>query len=1250
MPTPEPFLRRGRVLFADDDPAVRAAIARTLRAHGFLVDLAADGTEALAFAREYPYALVATDHDMPGMNGTELIANLRKLQPDSRFLMVTGYAEAAQASSELPGVSGVLVKPWRDGELVELVSQAVEQASTRQRTRETLVPAGVELILMLEDSEVDALMLRRAIEHVASGEFQIVRFQRLADACASLKTREYAVVLSDLSLPDAEGLVALSELSAVSPSTPILVVTSADDEDQALRAVQAGAQDYLLKGGFDGERVLRAIRYAIERKATEKRLSELAHYDQLTHLANRTLLNDRLEQSLGRAARSGRRAALLLIDLDHFKAANDTYGHELGDLLLVEVANRLTASTRQEDTVARIGGDEFAVLLEELEDASGASRVAQRVLNAFATPLIVDGKLLPVTASIGVALYPDDASDEAALLRSADRALYRAKDMGRNSYALSAVGSGARGVRRAVVERELLAGPLEERLVFALQPLVDLSKLSVVGHELLLRFRSDDGEPIAASEFVPLLEQTGDLLAVGRWVLRSACELAELRPALGPLSINVSLREFCDRDFLDNVKGMLKVYDVAPGRLELELCESTLTRNLAGARTVLPQLAALGVVISVDDYGSGRSSLAELGELPISSIKLSPSLLRSAGTRAGRATLSAILGGSQRLWLAHHREIGRDAGRLVALALARVPVRAGLAARRAHAAHSLISAARATALLGARSLGKMRGMAATGRIRKRLALAIVLTALIPVLVSIWWADKTMRNTVARLYLPGMESHLVRSLDVYKELSRSVKSLMRQEAAAVAERESLRHAVRDGDKAGIERELSRAFAEHPSLVLLAARDPSGRELGHVERSRPLDPARENRLEVVRQLGEGNEDEVPSLLAVFAADRARFDEHLEMNQFVETYRTLEGRRGADEQAYVFGFALLLGITIVVAVGVGVLLARGVSERIAQLAEATQRVALGDLEIRVPERGSDELSDLARAFNRMLGEVADSRARLEYLQRIGAWQEMARRLAHEIKNPLTPIQLAAQEIHRRYAGEDPAFRKLLDTTLEIVEDEVGTLRRLVTEFSDFARLPQANLVREDLRAYLAEMAKQFKLLDDDRSDAELPAELSHALSAGSTSLSFELPAVGPAEVLMDRQMFRRVLVNLIQNAMHATRDVSQRAPRIVVRLTRRGDYYSIDVEDTGPGIPAEQRQRVFDPYVTTKTDGTGLGLAIVKKIVIEHGGSITASDSELGGARLSVRLPACGTRAAERAQSGMDRLGESAQNLRL
>jgi two-component system nitrogen regulation sensor histidine kinase NtrY len=545
-------------------------------------------------------------------------------------------------------------------------------------------------------------------------------------------------------------------------------------------------------------------------------------------------------------------------------------------------------------------------------------------------------------------------------------------------------------------------------------------------------------------------------------------------------------------------------------------------------------------------------------------------------------------------------------------------------------------------LLCAAFLGKLRRMPVTGRIRRRLALAIVLTALIPVLVATWWAGTTVRTAVARFYLPEIGVHLDRSLGLYQELARTVKSLMRQEAAAIAERAALRAAVKSEEPARIQRELGLAFKEHPSLVTLVARDAAGKELGRVERDRPLDAARENRLEVVRPLAGSEDDEGPSLLAVFAASRARFDELSEMSQFLDTYRKIEHRREADEKSYVLAFVALLGLTIVAAVGVGSLLARNVSGRIAELAQATKLVAAGDLAVRVPEKGNDELSDLARGFNSMLTEVTDSRARIEYLQRIGAWQDMARRLAHEIKNPLTPIQLAVQEMHRRYDGSDPVFKKLLDTTLEIVEDEVGTLRRLVTEFSDFARLPQARLERADLADFLRELSHQLGVADGDGGDPELPEDLRSALRGANIELDFELPN-SPARVSIDRQMLRRVMLNLIQNAAQALNADGDAKRRIRVRLRPDREFFVLDVEDSGHGIPEALRERMFDPYVTTKSEGTGLGLAIVKKIVMEHGGSIAALDSELGGARLRIRLPGMGTRAAELAQSGIQKLGD-------
>jgi nitrogen fixation/metabolism regulation signal transduction histidine kinase len=308
-------------------------------------------------------------------------------------------------------------------------------------------------------------------------------------------------------------------------------------------------------------------------------------------------------------------------------------------------------------------------------------------------------------------------------------------------------------------------------------------------------------------------------------------------------------------------------------------------------------------------------------------------------------------------------------------------------------------------------------------------------------------------------------------------------------------------------------------------------------------------------------------------------------------------------------------------------GLFLARAITSRIGKLSSAINEVAAGNLEVRVPVTGSDELTELAQVFNRMLSEMQESRARIEYLQRIGAWQQMARRLAHEIKNPLTPIQLAVQECHQKYSGTDPKFRALLDTTLEIVEEEVGTLRRLVGNFSSFARLPRAELREASLLDFLRECAEQLgHLASEGAEDSEDESVAFHGVD-----VRWEMPDES-FNVAIDRQMLRRVVVNLVRNAVEAVRgarpeggDGNGRRGCVVVRAERRGDGVTIVVEDDGPGVPEEQRERVFDPYFTTKPDGTGLGLAIVKKIVVEHNGWITASSSErLGGAAFTVGLP--------------------------
>jgi nitrogen fixation/metabolism regulation signal transduction histidine kinase len=490
-----------------------------------------------------------------------------------------------------------------------------------------------------------------------------------------------------------------------------------------------------------------------------------------------------------------------------------------------------------------------------------------------------------------------------------------------------------------------------------------------------------------------------------------------------------------------------------------------------------------------------------------------------------------------------------------------------------------------------------------GRIRRRLALAILLTALIPVCAAIWLSRIVVRQSSERFFLPEIGHHLSQSLQLYQELASAVKARMRANARTIASTPEIRMALAEGDTAELRLALDSALVRYPELVSLDVRGVREISLARTDRGYPLDVAREHALTVIEPLPGGT-----SLVAVFATDRARFEQHEAMGNFVDAYSQVEERRAPDELSYVAAFAALLGITIVAAVGVGTALARSVSARLARLAETAEQVGAGDLSVRVEASGHDEISELSSAFNRMLDELETNRSRIEYLQRLATWQGMARRLAHEIKNPLTPIQLAVQEIHQRYTGDDAAYRQVVNTTLEVVEAEVGTLRRLVTEFSDFARLPKAKLEVDDLHDFLTAQRDQQELISD---------------PSGTAQVSFEVPVGEAAPTRLDRQMFRRVLFNLVNNAIQAATDAAG-GPRVCVSAgTRRGRWLELHVDDNGPGVPEEQRDAIFDPYVTHKPGGSGLGLAVVHRAIEAHRGVILV-DSDQAGTRFTVLLP--------------------------
>ncbi len=377
------------------------------------------------------------------------------------------------------------------------------------------------------------------------------------------------------------------------------------------------------------------------------RMSYMAEHDFLTGLPNRSLLTDRLTQSIALAQRHSKKVALMFMDLDHFKHINDTLGHAVGDQLLQSVAKRLQACVRGSDTVCRQGGDEFVVLLTEVEQAQDAALTAEKLIESMAEPHLIDGHRLLATLSVGICLYPDDGKDAEAVVKNADTAMYHAKKNGRNNYQRFTPDMNARAVKRQSVEDALRHALDKQEFVLHYQPKVNIQTGAITGAEALLRWQRADHPLAFPTEFVRIAEDSGLILPIGKWVLRESCRqmAAWLKDGLdiGQISVNVSAVEFHDQDFLGDVHAILNDTGLNPRHLELELTESVLIRNAEPATAALHALRSLGVQIAIDDFGTGYSSLSYLRRFPINTLKIDQSFVRDSDCEEGEAIISAII-------------------------------------------------------------------------------------------------------------------------------------------------------------------------------------------------------------------------------------------------------------------------------------------------------------------------------------------------------------------------------------------------------------------------------------------------------------------------------------------------------------------------------------------------------------------------------------------------------------------------------
>ena len=499
------------------------------------------------------------------------------------------------------------------------------------------------------------------------------------------------------------------------------------------------------------------------------------------------------------------------------------------------------------------------------------------------------------------------------------------------------------------------------------------------------------------------------------------------------------------------------------------------------------------------------------------------------------------------------------------------------------------------------------------RFERKILAAIAAVAIVPLVAALLLGRTALREAYEIGVNPRVKEQLENGLDIYRSHLVALRDDAERTADAVAFHHELRDAVAGGDSHAVERVLARALERYPNVARAVVRDRDGAELAAAEDEERLDATVMRHLTQTRELPGG----LGEVEVVVATPAAPFLEYQRAGEVEEVYARLEEEAGFVSGFFVAGYIGLLLAVIVVALGVGIVLSRRVTRRVADLAAATQRVGKGDLFVEVPTDARDEIGELTRAFNDMVRDLRESRDRIDYLQRIGAWQEFARRLAHEIKNPLTPIQLAVQEVHQAYAGGDSAYAHKLDDARAIVEEEVATLRRLVSEFSSFAKLPQVELAQADLGDFVGDLERSVGAIAEGEahaSDDDVPRVLV------TTD-----PGHEPLPVRIDAMMLKRCVDNLVRNAVQAVRrNHPEGGGMVVVAARREGDRAVLEVRDDGPGVPPEMQKRVFDPYFTTRADGTGLGLAIVKKVVLEHGGDIGCGDAEEGGAAFRIHLP--------------------------
>lgn len=492
-------------------------------------------------------------------------------------------------------------------------------------------------ILLIGDGEPEP-ELERMIEEGFATPLEIVRAATEDHAFDLARIETFDVMLMNIAQPTSSVLDSIHRLRQLSPRSAVLVVSEAADDSLALQAVHHGAQDYVVRHQLNSHALARAIRYGLERHRAQVQVAYRAQYDHLTGLANRSVFFERLNFALARCNRNQSAIALLFLDLDHFKTINDTGGHEQGDTVLRTVGQRLRQCIREVDTGVRMGGDEFAILLEHIASVDDVRAVAQRILTQIAQPIVLDHRSFIVTGSMGITIYPWDCANARELLKHSDSAMYRAKAQGGNRYQFYTA-----GLQTSSVDVELQRALANDELLLHYQPQLDLRTNAIVGVEALLRWQHPHRGLIAPMHFLPRAEENGLIMPIGERVLAMAAYQAKSwEQATGTcprVAVNLSARQIQQPAFLASVAKTVDATGLNPQALQFELTEHHLFQETDAILSGLHALKHMGIQLVIDDFGAGHSSLRYLRTFPVDGIKLDHSLIQDIFDNASDAAM-----------------------------------------------------------------------------------------------------------------------------------------------------------------------------------------------------------------------------------------------------------------------------------------------------------------------------------------------------------------------------------------------------------------------------------------------------------------------------------------------------------------------------------------------------------------------------------------------------------------------------------